>query len=72
MPWAEVSTMSSRAEFVRLTVREGANVRAPCRWFGIGPTTSYTWIARHHAKAAAGLADRSRARSVAHAPARPK
>ena len=60
MPWQEVSTMSLRQEFVRLAMREDANVRELCRGFGVSPKTGYKWIARYAAHGASGLADASR------------
>jgi transposase InsO family protein len=46
MPWKEVSTMSSRREFVALASAPGANVRELCRRFEISPTTAYKWRSR--------------------------
>lgn len=46
MPWKEVSTMSSRREFVALANAPGANVRELCRRFEISPTTAYKWRSR--------------------------
>lgn len=46
MPWKEVSTMSSRREFVALAAAPGANIRELCRRFEISPTTAYKWIGR--------------------------
>jgi transposase InsO family protein len=60
MPWQECTVMESRREFVTLATREGANVRALCRRFGISPKTGYKWLARYAAAGVAGLADRSR------------
>jgi transposase InsO family protein len=60
MPFRECSIMSERAEFCRLAVAPGANVRGLCRRFGLGsPRTAYKWIARYRADGLAGLADRS-------------
>jgi transposase InsO family protein len=60
MPWQEASTVSLREEFVALAGREGANVRALCRAYGISPKTGYKWLGRYRAEGAAGLADRPR------------
>ena len=61
MPFRECSIMSERAEFCRLALAPGANVRGLCRRFGLGsPRTAYKWMARYRAEGAAGLADRSR------------
>ncbi len=60
MPWREVSTMSSREEFVSLATQEGANIRGLCRRFGISPSTAYKWLARYQTAGRAGLANRSR------------
>jgi transposase InsO family protein len=60
MPWQEQSVMSLRTEFVELASREGANVRALCRRYGISPTTGYKWLTRWRADGAAGLAERAR------------
>jgi len=58
MPWAEVSVMDQRREFVRLAMQEGANRRELCRRFGIHPETGYKWIDRW--TGSGELADRSR------------
>lgn len=60
MPFEDRSAMSQKLEFVRLAMREGANVSALCRRFGIGRTCGYKLIARYRATADAGLAERSR------------
>ena len=60
MPWKEVSTVDLREEFVVLARREGCNMRALCRRFGVSPTTGYKWLQRHGAEGRAGLFDRSR------------
>jgi transposase InsO family protein len=49
-----------REEFVMLAGREGANVRALCRRYGISPTTGYKWLDRHAAGGREALLDRSR------------
>lgn len=46
MPWAEVSVMEQRREFVRLAMQEGANRRELCRRFGISPEVGYKWLRR--------------------------
>src|SRR3989442_5259571 len=46
MPWKEVSTMSSRREFVALANGPEVNVRELCRRFKISPTTAYKWLGR--------------------------
>jgi transposase InsO family protein len=46
MPWKEVSTMSSRREFVVLASAPEVNVRELCRRFSISPTTAYKWLSR--------------------------
>ncbi|HEX5182840.1 MAG TPA: IS481 family transposase [Allosphingosinicella sp.] len=61
MPFRDCSIMSERAEFCRLAVAPGANVRGLCRRFGLGsPRTAYKWIERYRAGGLAALADRSR------------
>jgi transposase InsO family protein len=52
--------MSSREEFVRLALAEGANVRELCRRFGVSSSVAYKWITRYREKGREGLADRSR------------
>jgi transposase InsO family protein len=47
MPWKELTTMSQRAEFVRLTNQEGTNFSDLCRRFGISRPTGYKWLERH-------------------------
>ena len=52
--------MSERAEFCRLAVAPGANVRGLCRRFGLGsPRTAYKWIERYRVGGLAALGDRS-------------
>lgn len=60
MPWKAVTAMSLRLEFVTLASREGANIRALCRHYGISPRTAYKWLARYQTQGAEGLAERSR------------
>jgi len=59
MPWSEVSVMELRGEFVMLACREGANLSALCRRFGISRKTGYKWLARAIG-GRAELCDRSR------------
>lgn len=60
MPWAEVSLMVLREEFVQLAGVEGANVRALCRRFGISPPTAYKWLRRFKQAGLAGLQEHTR------------
>jgi transposase InsO family protein len=60
MPFAEVSIMGARREFVSLALAVGANRRELCRRFGISPTTGYHWIAAYLRDGERGLEDRSR------------
>jgi transposase InsO family protein len=60
MPWMESSTMSLRAEFVRLAQNQEANVRDLCRRFGISAKTGYKWLDRFKAGGDEALADRPR------------
>jgi transposase InsO family protein len=60
MPWEEVTVMAQRAEFLEQALREGANIRALCREFGITPRTGYKWLRRYQEEGEAGLYDRSR------------
>ena len=59
MPWKDVSTMSSRREFVALAATAGSNIRELCRRFEISPTTGYKWLDRGM-DAAETFEDRSR------------
>ena len=59
MPWQEVSMMDRRREFVMLASREGTNVSAICRRYGISRQTGYKWLGRS-ACGAADFPDRSR------------
>jgi len=60
MPWKESTAVSQRLEFVMLARKEGTNVRALCRRFGISSRTGYKWIGRHRQGGAEALGDRSR------------
>jgi transposase InsO family protein len=60
MPWLEVSTMSSRQEFVLLCVQPGANMARLCRRFGISRKTGYKWRTRFLSGGAQALSDHSR------------
>jgi transposase InsO family protein len=60
MPWAEVTRVSLREEFVQLAMQAGVNRRELCRRFGISPKTGYKWLARHTLEGTSGLSDRSR------------
>lgn len=60
MPWKASTAMSQRAEFVELALKEGANIRALCRQFGITPRTGYKWLHRYWEDGPAGLFERSR------------
>jgi transposase InsO family protein len=60
MPWKESSSMSLREEFVRLAMRDGANVSELCRRFGISRKSGYKWINRFDPNDAVSLMDRSR------------
>jgi len=60
MPWNEVSTMSLRADFVRLALNEGANISQLCERFRISRKTGYKWLARFRSEGDSGLSDRSR------------
>jgi len=68
MPWAEVTRVSLREEFVQLAMQPNVNRRELCRRFGISPKTGYKWLARYSAAGASGLHDRSR--RPHHSPAR--
>ena len=58
MPFRVGTLMSLREEFVDRASREGANVSALCREYGVGRRTGYRWLRR--ALAGEPLADRSR------------
>lgn len=62
MPFVERKIMSQREEFVMFAQREGSNVAALCRRFGISRKTGYKWLdrARHAAPGTCWSGDRSR------------
>jgi len=59
MSGQEQSRMDLRPEFVRLALREGANVRVLCCRYGNSPKTGDKWLGRAAEDGEAGLADRS-------------
>jgi transposase InsO family protein len=60
MPWNEVTTVSLRAEFVRLAQYEGANISQLCERFKISRKTGYKWLARFRCHGESGLSDQRR------------
>jgi transposase InsO family protein len=72
MPWAEVSTMSLRYEFVLLSLKAGANMAELCRRFGVSRKTGYKWRERFERGGFSALEDGSRRprRSPKRTPAR--
>lgn len=58
MPWAEVSVVELRKEFVVLASEDGANMAGLCRRFGISRQQGYKWLGRWAAGEA--LTDRPR------------
>lgn len=60
MPWKKATTMELRQEFIQFATREGANLRALCRRFGITPRTGYKWLKRYREGGESGLGERSR------------
>lgn len=60
MPWQEVSIVSARSEFVAFAHREGANISALCRQYGISRKTGYKWLNRFYKDGCCDLKDRSR------------
>jgi transposase InsO family protein len=60
MPWKECSSMSSRQEFVVLSLNKECSMSVLCRRFGISRKTGYKWLARFKQGSTAALADRSR------------
>jgi transposase InsO family protein len=60
MPWKEVTTLSSRKEFILLAQQAGANISRLCRQYGISRKTGYKWLKRYREAGESGLEDRSR------------
>lgn len=60
MPWQEITTMESRAEFCRLVSQDDTNMSEVCRRFGISRKTGYKWLRRWQAAGGDGLIDQSR------------
>src|SRR5271157_2117369 len=60
MPWNEVTTVTLRAEFVRLALNEDANISQLCERFQISRKTGYKWLARFRSHGDSGLSDQSR------------
>ena len=60
MPWQQVTPMSAKKEFIRLAMREDANISRLCRYFQISRKTAYKWLGRYRREGEAGLQDRSR------------
>jgi transposase InsO family protein len=60
MAFRDSSAMSQKLEFAKLATKQGANVSALCRRFGIGRTCGHKLIMRYQAEGEAGLTERSR------------
>lgn len=60
MPWKEVTTLSSRKEFIHMARQAEANISQLCRQYGISRKTGYKWLKRYREAGESGLADRSR------------
>jgi transposase InsO family protein len=60
MPWKERQVMSLKMEFVERASREGANVSALCREYGISREAGHKWLRRFEAQGYDGLEERSR------------
>lgn len=60
MPWKETSLVSTREEFIRLALTEGANLSQLCKRFSISRKTAYKWIAVFRSQGPGSLEDRSR------------
>jgi transposase-like protein len=68
MPWKVCTVTEKREEFVVLSGKEGSNMSALCRHFGISRKTGYEWRKRYGEGAMEALQDRSR--RPAHSPRR--
>jgi putative transposase len=60
MPWQEVVTVELRQQFIHDALRRVVPVTELCAAYGISRKTGYKFLARYHARGAAGLADQSR------------
>lgn len=60
MPWKEETTMSLRLDFVKLALRESANMSELCGRFGISRKTGYKWLHRYQQQGAEALLDQTR------------
>src|SRR3954464_5151158 len=54
MAFRDKSAMRQKLEFIKLATKEGANVSALCRRFGIGRTCGHKLIRRYRDKGQAG------------------
>ena len=70
MPFMELSVMDQREEFVRLVRRDGANLSALCRRYGISRKTGYKWLARAEAAEPETPWAADRSRRPRHSPGR--
>src|SRR6185369_9770577 len=60
MPWKERRIMSLKLEFAELASKDGANISALCRQFGITRQTGHKWLKRFRSEGYDGLDERSR------------
>ena len=60
MPWKANTPMTEREAFIETAQREGANISALCRSFGISRKTGYKWLGRYRRAGAGGLVEQSR------------
>jgi transposase InsO family protein len=60
MSWEAYTVTEKREEFVVLAEKEGGNISALCRRFGISRKTGYKWLKRYAEGAAEALRDQSR------------
>lgn len=68
MPWAEVTVMSQRQEFVKFAEASEGNFAELCRRFQVSRKTGYKWIRRYQAGGLRALADQPR--TPTHSPGR--